>query len=265
MPGEGTQARYTHSMAESGFYRFGRLAGVKYRRAKWMWDSVAGSEEDSIRAEFGVGQDMAAIVRDQSPAGTDASVQALLDTLCDRLARSVRNPLHRFHVHSVIDDSPSAFALPGGFIFVSESLVELCGANGGNGGNGGNDELAFVVAHEMSHVIRRHAIERILSEKALSAAAFASPGRGVLVPWIQKVGRKWLERAYSRENELDADELGARLTQASGFDPAGAVRLLRRLAALPTSGGGVLGAYLSTHPPVDDRIANLRRRLELGP
>ena len=268
MPGEATQARYTRSVAESGFYRFGRFAGVKYRRAKWMWDSVAGSEDDSIRAEFGVGQDMAAIVREQSSAGTDASVQALLDTLCDRLARSVRNPLHRFHVHSVIDDSPSAFALPGGFIFVSESLVELCGGNGGNGDNGdddSNDELAFVVAHEMSHVIRRHAIERILSEKALSAAAFASPSRGVLVPWIQKVGRKWLARAYSRENELEADELGARLATASGFDPAGAVRLLRRLATLSTSDGGVLGAYLATHPPVEDRIANLRDRLDLGP
>ena len=245
-------------MTESGFYRFGRLAGVKYRRAKWLWDSVAGSEEDSIRAEFRVGQDMAAVVREQSPAGTDTGVQASLDSVCDRLARSVRNPLHRFQARSVADDPPSAFALPGGFIFVSESLAELCR---GHGDHDGNDELAFVVAHEMSHVIRRHAIDRILSEKALSAATFASPGRGVLAPWIRKVGLKWLERAYSRENELEADELGARLAQASGFDPNAAVRVLRRLAARATTSGTVLGAYLSTHPPVEDRVEHLRNRL----
>ncbi len=219
-----------------------------------MWDSVAGSEEDSIRAEYGVGRDMATIVREQSPPATDASVQALLDGVCDRLARSVRNRLHQFSVHGIADEPPSAFALPGGFIFVSASLVELCERD--------DHELAFVVAHEMAHVIRRHAIDRILSEKVLSAAAFASPGRGVLAPWIRKVGLKWLGRAYSREHELDADELGARLAQASGYDPAAALSVLRRLGAW-SSADGPLGAYLSTHPPVDERIAHLRRQLDL--
>lgn len=241
-------------MTESSPYRFGRFLGVKYRRAKWMWDSAAGSEEDSIWAEYGVGQDMAAIVLEQSSARANASIQTLFDTLCERLARSVRNPLHRFHVHAVVDDPPTAFALPGGFIFVSESLAELC--------NRDDHELAFVVGHEMAHVIRRHAIDRILSEKVLSAAAFASPGRGVLAPWIRKVGLHWLERAYSREKELEADELGARLAKASGYEPEGAVSVLRRLGALSPDAG--LGTYLSTHPPVDERIAQLRERLQLS-
>ena len=166
----------------------------------------------------------------------------------------MRNPLHRFHVHAVVDDPPTAFALPGGFIFVSESLAELC--------NRDDHELAFVVGHEMAHVIRRHAIDRILSEKVLSAAAFASPGRGVLAPWIRKVGLHRLERAYSREKELEADELGARLAKASGYEPEGAVSVLRRLGALSPDAG--LGTYLSTHPPVDERIAQLRERLQLS-
>ena len=248
-------SRYTGQVVETRFYRFGRLAGIKYRRAKWMWESVAGNEEDGIRAEYAVGRDMGAIIREQSVYSTDTSIQAFLDTLCDRLSGSVRNRLHRFTVRAVTDEPPSAFALPGGFIFVAESLVDLCGR--------ADNELAFVLAHEMSHVIRRHAIDRILSQKVLSAAAFASPGRGVLRPWIRKVGLEWLERAYSRENEFEADELGARLTQASGYNPVGAVRGLRRLGALSTADDGGLGPYVSTHPPVEDRVAYLRRRLGL--
>lgn len=243
--------QYTHCVTESGSYRFGRFLGVKYRRAKWMWDSVAGSEEDSVRAEYGVGRDMAAIVLEQSSLGADQSIQVLLDTLCGRLASSVQNPLYRFNVRAVTSNLPTAFALPGGFIFVSESLVELCNRN--------DHELAFVVGHEMAHVIRRHAIDRILSEKALSAVSLASPGRGVLAPWLRKVGLHWLERAYSRENELEADELGARLAKASGYDPEGAVLVLRRLEALSPDAG--VGAYLSTHPPIADRISHVRERL----
>jgi predicted Zn-dependent protease len=240
---------------KSGFYKFGQVAGVKFRKAKWMWESVAGSEDDAIRAEHGVGRDMAAVVREQSRAGTDPDVAAILDEISARLAKSVRNRLHRFDVSTVSDDQPTAFALPGGFIFVAESLVTLCGRD--------QDELAFVVAHEMAHVIRRHAIDRILSQKILSVASLASPGRGVLGPWIRRVGLKWLETAYSRDNELEADELGARLVRAAGYDPTAAIRLLERLGRLEQGPARLLGAYLSTHPPVKDRITSLRLALKL--
>ena len=243
---------YTRSMAETGFYRFGRLVGVQFRKAKWVWQSVAGSEADAIQAEHSVGRDMAAVVLTASLCDSDPAAQALLDEVGVQLTAVVRNRLYRFEMTCVQADPPTAFALPGGFVFVARSLVDLCDRD--------RDEVAFVLAHEMAHVIRRHAIDRLLKQKVMSAAALASPGRGVFASWIRQVGFQWLERAYSRDEEFEADELGLRLMRAAGFDPAGAVRVLQRLGELDRSPDPLgLGPYLSTHPPVEDRILRLRR------
>lgn len=244
------------TVTESGFYKFGRLAGVKYRKAKWIWESVAGDEDEAIRTEYGVGKNMAAAVREQTPCDADPALRSFLDDIQSRLADRVSNRLHRFEVTPTQETQPTAFALPGGFIFVARSLVELCDHD--------LDELGFVVAHEMAHVVRRHAISRMLGQTAMSAAALASPARGTLAPWVRKVGVQWLERAYSREQEFEADELGGMLMRAADFDPSGSIRALRRFEGLDTATDSLgLGAYLSTHPPVPDRVARLKERLGL--
>jgi predicted Zn-dependent protease len=234
------------------FSRLGRIAGVQARRAKWIWQSVAGNEADAIQAERNVGRDMTAALLEETPRDTDQTTQALLDEVGEQLTAVVRNRLHRFKVTSVKADQPTAFALPGGFIFVARSLVRLCHRD--------RDEVAFVLAHEMAHVIRRHAIHRLLKQKVVSAAALVSPGRGALASWLRQVGFQWLERAYSRDEEFEADELGFLLMRAAGFDPAGAIRVLQRLSEFERSPDPLgLGPYLSTHPPVEDRVVRLRR------
>jgi predicted Zn-dependent protease len=236
-------------MSGNAFYRLGRIAGVQFRKARWMWQSVAGSEAEAIQAEYGVGRDMAAVVLEQTPRDGDQSTQALLDDICEKLASMVRNRLHRFQMTAVNPGQPAAFALPGGFIFIAGSLVHLCDRD--------QDEVAFVLAHEMAHVIRRHAIDRLLQQQVVSVLALASPGRGPLAAWIRQVGVQGLTRAYSRDQEFEADELGLRLMRAAGFDPAGAIRLLHRMESLEGM-PDPLDPYLSTHPPVEDRVRRLR-------
>ncbi|MDP6580294.1 MAG: M48 family metalloprotease [Vicinamibacterales bacterium] len=244
-------------MTKSGFYKLGRLAGGKARKAKWMWSSLTGDETEAIAAEYGVGRDMAAVVRERSRYDADPALQALLDGTCDRLAGVVRNKLHRFEVAMVTDDQPTAYALPGGFVFITRSLTELCECD--------HDELAFVIAHEMAHVIRRHAINRVLRQTAYAAASMVAPGRGAIAPWLRRVGLEWLERAYSRDQEFEADALGGLLTRAAGFDTDGALRLLERFQRLDRAATAPgLGAYLSTHPPVHERIAKLRNKLAVA-
>ena len=243
-------------MAGSGAYKVGRLAGKQFRKARWMWASVAGSEEEAIRAEQAVGRDMAAAVRADARGPVDTDVQALLDEVAAPLAGRVRNRAYRFEVAALAGDEPNAFALPGGYIFVARALVELA--------KGKRDELAFIVAHEMAHVIRRHAIDRILSQRALKAVTLASPAARTIAPWVRTVGVRWLEKAYSRDQEFEADELGGRLMRAAGFDPAGAVRMLELLRGLERGGGAAaLGGWLATHPPTADRIRRLRDQLDL--
>jgi predicted Zn-dependent protease len=238
-------------MARSGFYRLGQMAGVQFRKAKWIWQSAAGNEADAIEAEHSVGRDMAEVVLEQTPRASDQTTQALLDGVGGKLTAVVRNRLHRFQITCVRADRPTAFALPGGFIFVAQPLVDLCDRN--------RDEVAFVLGHEMAHVIRRHAIDRLLKQQVVSAVTLVSPGRGALASWIRQVGFHSLERAYSQDEEFEADELGLLLMRGAGFDAAGAIRALQRLGQLgqPPHPLG-LGAYLSTHPPINDRIVRLR-------
>jgi predicted Zn-dependent protease len=243
---------YTRLMAPNVFYRLGRIAGRQVRKAKWIWQSAAGSEVDAIQAEHAVGRDLAAVVLQETSRDPDQAAQALLDEIAVRLAGVVRNRLHRFQISCLKEDRPTAFALPGGFVFVARALIDLCDRD--------RDEVAFILGHEMAHVIRRHAIDRLLKQRVLSAVTLVSPGRRALAGWIQQVGFHALERAYSQDEELEADELSLRLMRAAGFDTAGATRVLMRLGELdriPDPLG--LGAYLSTHPAIDARVLRLRR------
>ena len=226
-------------------YLVGRLAGKKFKKAKWIWESAASSEDDAIVAERQMGLDLAAKVRQESRRPADPAVQALLDDILGVLAERVANRTHRFEITALADTQRAAFALPGGYVFMSTALVELAGRD--------RDELAFVIAHEMAHVIRRHAIDRWLTDKALAAVSMATPATRRLSPLIRRLGMDGLSKAYSRQQEDEADELGVKLAVAAGFDPAGAVRILQRLAA---SDEGF--TFLSTHPPTTQRVRRLR-------
>ena len=243
-------------MAKAAPYLVGRLAGKQFLKAKWMWQSVTGNENEAIQAEQAVGRDMAKVVEEQSQGSGPPEFQILLDNIAKPLAERVKNRNHRFEIKVLLSDNPTAFALPGGFIFIAPGLVELAEKN--------SDELAFVIGHEMAHVIRRHAIDRILSQKALSMASLATPTGRAVAPWLRSVGMQWLEKAYSREQEFEADVLGSRLAQVAGFDPRGALRMLERFRSLDGSSDPLgLSAYLSTHPPIDDRQQHIREQLRL--
>ena len=84
--------------------------------------------------------------------------------------------------------------------------------------------------------------------------------RGVLGPWLKRVGVQFLETAYSRDHELEADRLGVRLARAAGYDPQAGIRLLTRLAELKAAPDPLnLGQYFSTHPTFDLRIRSIRQ------
>jgi len=248
-------------MAGSLFYSLGRKLGPKVRKVRWMWESLAGTEADAIRLEHGVGLDLAHEAEIQLTMDSDPQTAKVLQEIGGRLSACVANRLRSFRFDAFQGGRPNAFALPGGFIFVGRPILELCQWD--------KDQIAFVLAHEMAHVIRRHAIERIVTNSAVSMAARAAPVGGALGPWLRNVGVRFLETAYSRDQELEADKLGVRLVMAAGYEPEACTELFSRLAELSRSSDpAALGEYFSTHPSAEVRIRSIRRflqqRLEAG-
>ena len=241
-------------MSDNLFFHLGKKLGPKVRKARWMWESMTGTEADAIRLEHGVGLDLAVEARRQLSMDADPQAGHLLDELGSRLSACVAHRLRSFHFDAFRAGQPNAFALPGGFIFVSRSILDLCRWD--------RDEVAFIVAHEMAHVIRRHAIDRIVTNSAVSVLSRTASVRGALGGWLRGVGVRVLETAYSRDQESEADRLGVRLVTAAGFDPQGSIRLLGRLAALRQAPEPLdLGEYVSTHPTCGMRINDIRRYL----
>ena len=237
------------------FYELGRTAGPRIRKAQWAWQSVFGSEDDIIAAENLVGQDLAAEVLRQVHPCPDEGLTATVSDLGARLAQCLVNQRRRFRFHVIEMPSPNAFALPGGHVFVTRSILDLCQQQ--------PDEMAFVLAHEMAHVVRGHAMDRMVAHSAVSFAAGLASARSAVGAWARQVGVSAVQSVYSQDQEFEADRLAVHLIRAAGHDGHAAERLMQALAAGTSGlGSGGWGSYFSSHPPIGERTAAIRRILQ---
>jgi beta-barrel assembly-enhancing protease len=239
------------------FYNLGKMVGPHERKAKWAWLSATGTEAETIKVEYEVGCDLTKEIRRQLTPDPDPRAVQVLTEIGSKLSARIANQLHRFTFEAVKNGPPNAFALPGGFVFVTRALLELCEWN--------QDEVAFILAHEMSHVIRGHAMDRIVSNSAIAIGTRASPIRGVLGSCLQKVGVTFLQSAYSQDTERESDTLGVLLADAAGYDGRAAIQLLTRLAELRNpQGQSDLSVYFSSHPAFEQRSQNILNVLKLA-
>lgn len=184
--------------------------------------------------------------------------KAMLDEVVSRLVPRTERPQDSYAVTLLDSPVANAFALPSGRLYVTRGLLALA-----------NDtsEIAAVVAHEIAHVTRRHAVERGEFE-----------ARSLLVSQVEadvlrnpKAGTAMRERSratlagFSRAQEVEADAIGVATLAAAGYDTLGAARFLRTLersAALQTRADAEAAAspdMLSTHPATSERIALVTR------
>lgn len=175
-----------------------------------------------------------------------------LERLTRELLKHARRSPYKFTV--CITDVPdlNAYALPAGHIYVHRGLLEEVGTEA---------QLAFVLAHEISHVLLRHAFymqkkllfgaklrERLLENAklwALPAALFGAAG-------LLK---------FSRHYEKNADLKAQNIIAAAGFDPRGSVEFMELLRTRHFIKPSLLNQMFSTHPRPDARIRYLRRRI----
>jgi len=231
------------------FYNLGKMAGPKIRKAKWAYLAATAPEAEVIEAEAAAGADMARAIRKQFPPCANPEYADILTAAGNALVGRLKNNRRRYSFECIQAAEPQAFCLPGGFIFVSDLMIEQCERN--------VSQIAFILAHEMAHVIEGHVMERMLGHSLIKAVMQAGHLRAATTGALGRLGVQFLERAYSQENELRADTLGVRLAAAAGYDAGGAIDLFLHLESLHEAGG--LGQYFSTHPSCRQRIENVRR------
>ncbi len=176
-----------------------------------------------------------------------------------RLARVSERPTLPWTYHIVRDSSVNAFAAPGGFVFVTRGLLPFVKSE---------DELAFVLAHETTHIAHRHAVDLAQREMELQLGATLITriffGGDLTAYQLSRIGSALLGAKYSRDKEYEADHYGVIYAKKAGWDPRAAVAFFERLRGLEQKPGG-LGTAFASHPPTPDRIRAVRDELrQLG-
>ena len=240
-------------MAKTLFEAIGSRLGQKAAQAKNVLDLLGGTEEDSLRAEIHLGHDLTAALLERIPLVEENETTRFTAQIGCWLGGNVKERKLPFNVRVTAEREPNAIALPGGSVFVSWSLVQMC--------RGERDEIAFFIAHEMAHIVRRQALDRIIKDAALSLLLRQTSGRHAASAWLSKAGLQILGGAYSRDEELEADDFAVGLVRRAGGDALAGEHLLEQLGERASlQSVGITGDYFVTHPPLAERIANLRAK-----
>lgn len=219
----------------TGKQQFAALMGPEQEK------SIGASEHENIIAQFGLYEDPALL--------------AYVRQVGQRVTRDTERSdiLYQFY----IIDSPivNAFALPGGYIYISRGLLALANSEA---------ELAAVLAHETGHITGRHAAERY-SHGVLTSLGAAVISAAVDQPDVGKVldfGSNLYLSSYSRGQEREADSLGLRYMSRAGYDPHAMSKFLDALQRDENLRGQIEGerkqglSYFSTHPATAQRVAD---------
>lgn len=206
--------------------------------------------------EIAMGKQGAAEVAQSIGLYPDAAVQAYVSRLGLGLAANSERPQLAWEYQVLDDPSVNAFALPGGFIFVTRGLLTHLTSEA---------ELVTILGHETGHVTARHSVRQIsqaqLAQLGLGVGSILSSGIRQYSD-VVGAGLGLLFLKFSRDDESQADQLGFRYALAGGYDPRQMIPVFRMLdQQSKMSGGGRLPEWQATHPDPGNRIKATEQRL----
>lgn len=204
---------------------------------------IGAQENEKVMQTFGAPPDSAAL-------------GAYVQKIGAAVSQKTERPEVQYKFTLIDSDMVNAFAIPGGYIYVSRGLLALANSEA---------ELAAVLAHETGHITARHSAERyshgVLT--SLGAAALSIALDSQAATQALGLGSDLYIKSYSRSQENEADALGLRYIARAGYDPFAMPRFLTALDAdtalerrLAGQGEDAPFNYFSTHPGTNERIAH---------
>ncbi|MEO1402119.1 MAG: M48 family metallopeptidase [Cyanobacteria bacterium J06635_1] len=201
------------------------------------------SEEQEIE----LGQQINEQILEDVRAYENPAITQYVDGIGQQLVQGVNRHQIPYTFQVIEDDQINAFATLGGFVYLNTGLLKAADNEA---------QLASVIAHEVGHVDRRHAIQQ-LQQAAIAEGILTAGGlnqNAAIAIGVELA----LHRPNSRTHELEADQAGLDLMTQAGYAPIAAVDFLQKLQG--QSNG--TPDFLSTHPHPDDRIDALNGQLD---
>lgn len=212
---------------------------------------VTGKKELSFISEaeeVAMGQQADAEIRREMGVYPDQELQRYVSDIGMRLAQQSHRPNLPWTFTVVDSPAINAFAVPGGFVYITRGILPYL-----------NDEseLAGVLGHEIAHVTARHVNQQI-SRQTMGGIGLMV--LSIFVPQtapfqdVSSMGLGMLFLKYGRDDELESDRLGMEYAAANGYDPSGVPRFLSTLARVSTLSERGVPNWLSTHPEPESRV-----------
>jgi predicted Zn-dependent protease len=221
-----------------------------------QYTTLSPSQEREIGA-----QQHPQILQEFGGAYDDPALQAYVEEVGSGLAAVSDLPGDDFTFTILNSDLVNAFALPGGYVYVSRGLLALAENEA---------ELAGVLGHEIGHVTARHAAQRqtqatgagiLATLGTIGAAILGGQVAGEIAQQVAGAGAQAYVAGYSRDQELEADTLGIRYMAGAGYDPQAMATFLRKLdeqsereRRLRGDEGDPAESWFATHPRTLDRV-----------
>ncbi len=213
------------------------------------------SENDEVE----LGKGIAANLLGAAPLVPDAALQTYVNRVGRWLAMHSERPNLPWHFGVLDTESVNAFATPGGYVFITRGLLLQMRDE---------SELAGVLAHEISHVLERHALETMRKGALVEFAGETigetlrnqgSPGFTRLI----SAGTEIYARGLDKKDEFAADRMGVVIAARAGYDAYGLPATLQTLAAINPKDDAV-ALMFKTHPDPSERLERLLKAMEDG-
>lgn len=228
------------------------LAGLS---AGCATNPVTGHSEFSLvspQQELSIGRDGYQAMLNEYGAYDEARVAAYVDSVGQRLAAASHEPNLAWHFTVLDDPVVNAFAMPGGYVYITRGILAHLNSEA---------QLAGVLGHEIGHVTARHTAAQITKQQLAGLGlGLASALSGTFQRYSgaaqQALGLLFLK--YSRDNETQADELGVEYATKAGWDPREIPQTYVMLRRVGEQAGQRIPAFMSTHPDPGDREEKTR-------
>jgi len=208
----------------------------------------------SLDEEWRLGNQAAAQVEQQIQLVRDPQAVAYVRMVGERIHAVTPLADRPFTFNIVNDSSVNAFSVPGGHVYINSGLIAQANKV---------DELASVLAHEISHNVARHVIKQMQQAQTINVlgAILLGQNPNALEQIVAQIVAGGAMARFSRADEKQADDMGLDFMTKAGYDPHGMLDLFQKLLSLERTQPGTVARFFQDHPGTQDRIDDISGRI----